>query len=840
MRFSLSHIDDISFWLGIIVASIFWWIVMALRPILDQIGETIRARQAEAKEKARASSAIEEHYRRKVLTQAQGWHLASSLFSLDEIIQPPLLLAPPPRIEPGSPLYLEDITETAVPYLPAWPELAGIYYAPTLTLAQALSGNSDIVLTGQPGMGKTVALAHLASCLARRESGLGLPEDTLPFLMHVADLNLPIKRDESLNPIIEFISNQAAVFDVAHIPDMVRGAFEDGRALVLLDGTDELTPEALKEVVEFIKSIKRSYPKTRMVTTSSPEYLDGLVSLNFIPFSLAAWTPDQRMKFLERWSDLWNRYVATETWAQVAGPSHIDPLLVNNWLITDSLYLTPLELTLEAWGAYAGDTRGPRPIDALETHLRRLTPANSPREALEMLALQLDLATEPIFDPHQARDWIKSFEPPEPVAVPESSEGNKGKKAKKQQKQQAPSLGLISKMVDSGLLTQHRNNRMRFSHPVFGGYLAGRALINYKPESLLEQPPWIGKFLSMQYFAAHGDASSLATALLAKPDRPLSRNLLTIARWLRDSPRQAPWRGRVMSKMVELLKHEGQPLGLRGQALAAFVQSGDPSIASLLRQLLTEQSGELLQLVALGCGALQDVKAAKDLAGLLANMSPTVRRAACLALVNIGTAEALDTVGAVLLHGDEDSRKAAAEALANHPGEGHAMLREGALMKDDLMVRRAAAYGLGRISQPWAEELLAKMQVEDDQWAVRNAAVEIVEFHLHPNPSIPKHLPIPSESPWLIAYAGKQGLGISPDKTPIDLLLGALKAGTEEERLGALTYLRMMPMEGVFGALYQAMYSGETYLREAAYQTIFEMAARGVELPDPVQFGFGV
>jgi len=46
-------------------------------------------------------------------------------------------------------------------------------------------------------------------------------------------------------------------------------------------------------------------------------------------------------------------------------------------------------------------------------------------------------------------------------------------------------------------------------------------------------------------------------------------------------------------------------------------------------------------------------------------------------------------------------------------------------------------------------------------------------------------------------------------------------------------------MEGVFGALYQAMFSSETYLREAAYQTIAEMASRGVELPDPVQFGFG-
>jgi hypothetical protein len=49
----------------------------------------------------------------------------------------------------------------------------------------------------------------------------------------------------------------------------------------------------------------------------------------------------------------------------------------------------------------------------------------------------------------------------------------------------------------------------------------------------------------------------------------------------------------------------------------------------------------------------------------------------------------------------------------------------------------------------------------------------------------------------------------------------------------------MMPTEGVFGALFQAMYGSELILREAIYQTLAEMAARGMDLPDPVQFGVG-
>jgi HEAT repeat protein len=843
MSFRLPAINQFSFWLGFILATLLWWVVSLIRPALKQMAENARAKRVAKKEKAKSVSAIEERYRQTVLQYAQGMHLAAPLFALDEIIQPPRLLAPPPRVEPGMPIRNEDIVEATVPYLPAWPELAAIYKAPTLTIPEALSGDSDIVLIGQTGMGKTVALACVASRVARRDPEPGLPQDTLPFLIHVADLDLPVNKDNPLNSLIDLIAERAPVLDLPRIPEFVRKAFSDGRALLLLDGTDELTPDALKNAVEFIKLIKRTYPKTRVIATASTEYLDGLVTLNFIPFAIAAWPEIQRAEFLQKWADHWTKFVSVEAWAQ-SKVEQVDPLLLNGWLAADNAHLTPLELTLKTWGAYAGDTRGPRPMDALETHLRRMTPANVPTQALEILAAQINLAGEPVFDPRKAREWVKSFEPAEQPILPpeikdESPTQGKGKKPK-QEKIQTPSLGLIASLVNSGLLSQHRNNRMRFSHPIFGGFLAGKGLGNHKPDALLEQPPWIGKYLAMQYLAANGDASQLAERLIADQDRPLSRNLLAAARWLRDAPRQAPWRGQVMAKLAELFQHEGQPLGLRGQAAAAFIlQGNDPSIAMLFRQMLDGHAAELLQLAALGSGALKDAKAVDLLARLVGNPSTNVRRAACLALAAIGTEASIDALAEVLLHGDENQRRAAAEALANNSGEGHAMLREGAGLKEDLMVRRAAAYGLGRIPDLWAGELLTKLQVEDDQWVVRNSANEAIEDRQRPNLHIPQRLPPPTESPWIIAFAGKQGMGVTPDKPPTDLLILAIKSGSPEERIASINYLRILPVEGVFGVLFQAMYSGDPELREAVFQALSEMAARGVHVPDPVQFGVG-
>ena len=100
------------------------------------------------------------------------------------------------------------------------------------------------------------------------------------------------------------------------------------------------------------------------------------------------------------------------------------------------------------------------------------------------------------------------------------------------------------------------------------------------------------------------------------------------------------------------------------------------------------------------------------------------------------------------------------------------MLREGASM-NDIMVRRAVIHGLSRIEQPWAIELLQKMQVEDEQWVVRNLATQYIEQGSKPDPRVPQKLPIPSETPWLIEFAGKQGMGIPRGGSAADVLATA-------------------------------------------------------------------
>src|SRR5919106_6514058 len=156
--------DPLSFAIGFVAGILFTWLLSRVRPLLAQIRESARERREATQ--VRRTSGLEDNHRRLTLRRAQGMHLASSLFSLDEILQEPRLLAPPARVEPGVIGIQEDIISQTLPYMPAWPELAAMYRAPTLGVAEAIAGRSNIVIVGAAGTGKTVALAHLASLAA--------------------------------------------------------------------------------------------------------------------------------------------------------------------------------------------------------------------------------------------------------------------------------------------------------------------------------------------------------------------------------------------------------------------------------------------------------------------------------------------------------------------------------------------------------------------------------------------------------------------------------------------------------------------------------------------------
>lgn len=870
------QLDRLSFWLGFLAGSLIWWLLGRFRPFLSQLISRIRAQARAARQELQTSTEV--RLNNDTIRYAQQLHVAAPLFSLDEILIQPRLVAPPPPVEPDLPPPGLDITEHTIPYMPDWPEMATIYGAPTLSLVEALQKGVNIAVIGEPGSGKTVALAALAIQMARQDADLGNLTGRVPLLIHTADLLFPEEaaqekegeeegdkdKDEEqaqhiLQTLIEAVALHTATLTQARLPAFLHSAFDEGRVMLILDGLDELANEEFKKVEAYLGKILQAYPHTQSVMAANPDQQPGLNQTGIEPLSLTIWDKEQRAAFIRRWSKLWTRFISDP---QEEQDQSIDPAILNGWLLNDINFLSPLEVTLKVWATYAGDLLGSDTMDAIEAYIRRMS-ASEPgsRPVLEQAARRMVLMQTSRLQKSDIK-WINKelnildideFEeaqaekPPEEASDSESEIQEIATLESEQPEPYRPESTSVMKprtaIQRSELMTQRPGEHFSFTHPVILGYLAAQGLsYDHRPpedelDALIAQPDWTGKNQTLKYLAAQDrQAQWIGEILKERGEQPLLNGLFQSARWLRIAPEEYPWRAQVLRLLAGCLQDDSLAVGLRARAASALATSSSPSVSILFRRLLDNSHSEVRQIAAIASGALRDVKAITQLTELLEDGSPNVQRAVCLALVEIGHARSLEAVASALLSGDENLRRFAAEALANHPAEGYPTLEEGSTL-EDILVRRAVVSGLMRVSQPWAVDVLKKMQLEDEQWVVKNAATQALEELEKPNGHVPKAFPPLTELPWLIAFAGEKGIGVVPGKPAYDLVLLALKDGSEEQRLAALNYVSRHGDEGAVLPVYQEYFASRGDTQEAALLTLWRLQNSGIELPPPIQFG---
>lgn len=824
------ELDRLSFWLGFITATLFWWLLRILRPRFVTLALKLRERIRTPREDINVRISLK--LRNGMIRRVEHLHMAAPHFSLSELVVTPSLLAPPACVKPGAIPPSQDITEYVLPYMPDWSEMASTYGWPRFTLAHALQGDANLVITGHPGSGKTVTLAHLAIQIARREPLPGNLNKYEPLFVHIADIVLPPSDPKNiLQPLINAISKTVPGINHDNLIKFLELCIHDNRAILLVDGMDELPPEPFEAVVEFLKQLLGKYPNLRSVATATPDFYDGLTDLGFIPVPMATWNAQERSEFINNWSDLWIKFVGS----QFEGPEPIDPALLNAWLLNDQSTLTPLEQTLKIWATYAGDNLGPNPINSIEAYIQRMTlEVSNWRTDLENIALMSVVSSKPLFTSLDVEDWesrsatlIEKHPEPE-ESIKRSSADN----IIHQDRSGSTNISdLLSILTKNGLLRIHHNSNMGFIHPVILSYLAGCAVnAHLFTDDLLNNPHWSTAITAIGFYTIHSLNTTTVTEYINLSHNLLSSEVLTTARWLRNASENAPWSTNVIRYLAELIQNEAVALGIRARAVSAIATSSITGVEVLFRKMITSEQQNLRLLGALGCGQIRDLKSVNELSALLNDPLPNVQRAACLALVAIGNSPALESVAEALLHGDEDTRHIAAEALANHPEEGYPALEEGATL-DDVLVRRAVVFGLNRVNEEWATEILEEMQIKDEQWVVKTAAMNALEEKSLPNPRIPENLPALTETPWLIAFAGERGIGVAPGKPATNLLMLALQEGDEEQQLAALNYFGQHSIVAAVPDIYKILVEGQGEVRETALNTLWHLAAAGVELP---------
>jgi HEAT repeat protein len=565
----------------------------------------------------------------------------------------------------------------------------------------------------------------------------------------------------------------------------------------LLDGLDECHPSELPAFSAWLTSLLDEFSEVRLVAAGPIQGYDGLADAGLVPVRIAPWSASEVKKYLDLWSQSWQQFIVPSLPKKRI--TDIDPALISGWLRGSMRGETPLEITMRVWAAFSGDVRGKLISESYEAYLGRMLSQNE-RQSAEAAAVA----------------WIRESE----GAIRERS-----------LRRGTP----VNDLIAAGILTRRISNRVSFRQPSVGAYLAACGMAQAELLEAAHQRLWAPAQAVLIFYASMVDVSQLVDQLLDDSTDPIESGLLYAAGWLREAPPEAPWRAKILRALATIASDKNRPYGLRLRTIHALASTGEKSTAILFRRLLASEIPSSRVLGALGLGGFPDEDSVEKLIDTVyADHNLQVRQAACLGLAGIGNESALEGLGKILLDGDESVRLAAAEALASHPDEGYDMLRD-AMEVENLLTRRAAVFGLGRVPEAWAAELLGQVQVEDDQWVVRGAAAEVIERQDNPPWKIEPPILEVADLPWLIEFASREGLGIAPGPAAFEMVRRALNKGTEEEKVAALETIAWLGAKELGIELRQALGSDEPFLRDAAYEALWRMRAAGVELAQAPQ-----
>jgi transcriptional regulator with XRE-family HTH domain len=157
----------------------------------------------------------------------------------------------------------------------------------------ALFKNTNLILVGKPGSGKTT---YLQRVVTKCNTGK-LESHRIPGLIKLRDF---VDDGQSFSYSLEYFLEQFWQLST----EETQLVLSQGRLLLLLDGLDEITGEDGKTITKEIKRFARSYPQTRIIATCRTQSFLGTSdwkSLRFSFIEIADFNEAQVRSFAKHW-----------------------------------------------------------------------------------------------------------------------------------------------------------------------------------------------------------------------------------------------------------------------------------------------------------------------------------------------------------------------------------------------------------------------------------------------------------------------------------------------------------------------------------------------------------
>lgn len=182
---------------------------------------------------------------------------------------------------------------------------------------QVLAPVQRALITAHAGAGKTTLVRWLTARAAAGDlpASMAAWHDTVPFYIRLRDLH---RADGATQPFPEpaaFPLLEASVLRGSVPSGWVEELLANGRALVLIDGVDELPQSQREAMLEWLRDLVAAYPDARYLLTSRPlrvneqpwqEWEDWLDQQSFARIRLQ----DMGLPTIERFIDHWHQALA--------------------------------------------------------------------------------------------------------------------------------------------------------------------------------------------------------------------------------------------------------------------------------------------------------------------------------------------------------------------------------------------------------------------------------------------------------------------------------------------------------------------------------------------------
>lgn len=182
-------------------------------------------------------------------------------------------------------------------------EVEVVESSPPIPADQALTSHDRVLLRGEAGSGKTTLVQWLAVSAARQD----LDDDRMTYLHDRVPYVLPLRtltrHGERLPAPADFLAAIGSPLAGTQPKGWESRVLAAGRALVLVDGIDEIPESERSRTREWLGDLIDTYPGNRWLVTSRPSAVreDWLAEQDFTELTLSPMSRAEAAAFIHRW-----------------------------------------------------------------------------------------------------------------------------------------------------------------------------------------------------------------------------------------------------------------------------------------------------------------------------------------------------------------------------------------------------------------------------------------------------------------------------------------------------------------------------------------------------------